>query len=367
VIDRNTVVFNEGFNQTFTRSGGGIYVGGTPPPAGGVTAGAGSVRISNNLIQGNQAASGDGGGLALSYVNGTDVLGDVAQRHRVRVVNNVIVNNEAALAGGGISLQDAAYVDIVHDTIARNDSLATAGGAFTSGPTQSVPQPAGIVSRGHTPALAQALGAGFSNPTLANSIVWQNRSFYFGPVAGGVQIPGANPALPTYGLIANPTSPYWDLGVLGGPTGAQLAPAYSVLTSTAGYAASNVATAPAFVAQYFNGSRRPTLNMPEHTIGIQVPAAFDEGGNFIRPLFGPLTLNNPAGGAFFGNYHVTAGVRGAALNAIFNQVPDVLQFDFDRQPRAAAPSQGPNPHRGADEKLAPPAPTTPIPPQFLRP
>jgi hypothetical protein len=368
-IDRNTVVFNESFSQTFTRAGGGIYVGGTPAAVGALTPGSGNVRVSNNLIQGNQAAAGDGGGIALGNVNGADVeqSAGAAGRHRIRIFNNVIANNEAALAGGGVALQDAAYVEIVHNTIVRNDSLATAGAAFTAGPLQSVPQPAGIVSRGHTPGLAAALGAGapaYSDPLLVNSIVWQNRSFYFGEVAGGVQIPGdPNPTPPTYGLLANAATPIWDLGVLGAAAGAALNPDSSVLTSVAGYAPSNVATPPSFVEQYFNGPRNPAILPPETTIGIQAPAAFDEGGNFIRPMFGPLTLNR-ADGSFFGNYHLTSGVGGAALNAIYppGAVPGALLFDFDREPRPEAPSQG-VPHRGADQKLAAAPPTTPIPRQ----
>ena len=60
----------------------------------------------------------------------------------------------AALAGGGIALADAARVRILHTVIANNDSTATAGDAFAPGsPNQSTPQPAGIVSRAHSPEL----------------------------------------------------------------------------------------------------------------------------------------------------------------------------------------------------------------------
>ena len=45
----------------------------------------------------------------------------------------MIVNNVAGLAGGAISLQDSAKVNIIHTTVANNDSTATAGLAFEPG------------------------------------------------------------------------------------------------------------------------------------------------------------------------------------------------------------------------------------------
>ncbi len=354
VIDGNRIVFNESFNQGLTRSGAGIFVGGRQPIAAEMTPGSGAVRISNNLIQGNQSAGGDGGGIALQGVNGQDILTytnplEIGLRYGVSIYNNIIANNVAALAGGGISLQDAAYVDIVHNTIVHNDSLATAGAAFTAGPNTSVAQPAGIVSRGHTPLLATALGAaGFSNPRLANTIVWENRSFIFGPLPGGVIGPDGG----TYGLSPAAT-PYWDLGVLGASAGSALNPQYSVLTSTAGYAGTNSSAAPAFVATYFNGPRNPAIIPPDGTPGIAVPAAFDEGGNFIRPQFGPLSLFK-ADGSRWGDYHVGSGVVGQGLNAMFGgagSVPATLLMDYDRQARPQA-----TPHRGADQAATTTAP-----------
>jgi hypothetical protein len=278
----------------------------------------------------------------------------------VNLFNNVIVNNTAGLAGAGVSLQDAAYVDIVHNTITRNDSLATAGSAFAL-PIQSTPQPAGIVSRGHTPGLLAALGGGeaaYADPSIVNSIVWENRSFYFGQLPGGTPVPG-DPTGPQFGLIENASQPYWDLGLLGGPAGSTLAPMSSVLTDATGYDPSNTSNLPAFVQAYFNGDRRHAyvINEPT-TLPILAPAAFDEGGNFIRPQFGPLSLHNTAG-LFFGNYHVTAGEVGANLNALYGDaadVPGTLLTDFDGEPRPPL-----TPHKGADEKGAAPAPVTPIP------
>ena len=385
-IDGNTVIFNETFLQAAGTNGGGIFIGGTPAVAGALTEGSGTVDVTNNLVQGNAASGGDGGGIALGGVNGQDItqFGGLLQglRYRVRLYNNVIANNVAGLAGGGISISDAAYVDITHDTIVDNDSTGTAGAAFTAGPLTSVPQPAGIVARGYTPLLAAVLsGDPTANVTLANSVVWHNRTFYFGPCTPtkgsrcGIVPVGPNPGPTQYAEIQITARPYWDLAVLGGS--GQFNPLSSVLSALSGprtsadylsgtnnvtYAASNSTTAPAFMASYFNTDRRNAYQVGgttgEATL-ISVPAALDEGGNFIRPQFGPLTLENPNNnpGPFFGNYHVTAGVNGAALGSLYLVVPGALLTDFDQQGRPAA-----TPHRGADQVLAGnPPPTTPVP------
>jgi len=382
-IDGNTVVFNESFTQAVGTSGGGIFIGGTPAAAGALSLGSGTVDVTNNLIQGNAASGGDGGGVALLGVNGADVdlFGPVLEglRYRVHLYNNVIANNVAALAGGGISMQDAAYVDITHNTVVDNDSTGTAGAAFTAGPLTSVPQPAGIVARGFTPPLAALLpGPTAANVRIANSIVWHNRTFYFGALTPAICAtqPCVTPVSPTpgttqYGEIRIAARPYWDLAILGG--NGQFAPASSVLTALTGpsssanylagtnnvtYAATNVITTPAFVSSYFNADRRFAYQVGgtngEATL-ISVPAALDEGGNFIRPQFGPLSLETAGSASFFGNYHLTSGVNGASLITLYGTVPDGLVNDFDRQPRPTGA-----PDRGADEVITP-VPTTPVP------
>ena len=72
LINSNTIVFNETFAQSQTTNGGGVFVGGTPGIAGALTPGSGTVTVSNNLIQGNGATGGEGGGVALLGVNGLD-------------------------------------------------------------------------------------------------------------------------------------------------------------------------------------------------------------------------------------------------------------------------------------------------------
>lgn len=333
-ISNNTIVFNQSFNQGVTVSGGGVFIAGNAPLAlGGLSPGAGSVDIVSNLIQGNQAGAGDGGGIRAAFVNGQDVQrsGNTPDSwYSLQVFNNMIVNNTAGFAGGGISLQDSARVFIVHNTVANNDSTATAGEAFAPGnPSQSLPQPAGIVSRAHSDLLAAAFGTysrvlpykEFSNPSLVDNIIWHNRSFYF--VADTTQNP------PFYGLVpdvgAGQEPAFWDLWVFGTAAQRYLDPRYSVLTDRTGYHTSNISADPLFVEQYFNGGRTYAF-VPEITTSIQVAPAFDEGGNYIDVKFGPLT--------YTGDYHLRSGSPAVnrGLNSPMSTFPELLT-DFDGQRR----------------------------------
>ena len=148
----------------------------------------------------------------------------------------------------------------------------------------------------------------------------------------------------------------------------------------------NSNTAPAFTTAYINVDRRsayqvgesacvptpthacPTTGSGEATL-ISTPAALDEGGNFIRPQFGPLSLETAASAGFWGNYHLTAGVNGRNLcggasnlfGACGTGVPGAVLFDFDNQGRpTGTPAINGAPHRGADQSVLP-VPTTPVP------
>ncbi len=369
VIDHNTIVFNETFNQGLNASGGGIYIGGLPAIGGGLSAGTGDVFIDKNLIQGNLAGAGDGGGIRAEFVNGRDVRNNnnggttsVSNWNRLDITNNMIVDNIAALAGGGLSLQDVTRSRIVNNTIANNDGIGTAGEAFSPGsPNQSNPQPGGVVARAHSAALLAVFNdnntpngirntrGAYSTPDrFANNILWHNRSFFWAVDTS------VDPA--TSGLVANPADGgYWDVAVLGTPTARFMLPSYSILStltqqghSYAGFG--NLESDPLFQAQYFNTAPATGWTLPEIPPGVGTVPAFNEGGNFISVYYGPLTLD-PTAGQALGNYHLmTTGPLSPASQAgnedVTNGMPR-LNSDFDDQIRPSPDDT--NPDIGADE------------------
>jgi large repetitive protein len=352
-IADNDILFNESFNQGRTVHGGGILIAGGGAPVGQLSPGAGSVVIEANRILGNLAGAGDGGGIATLQVNGQDVVGNSNQHgswYTVDIFDNLIVNNVSALAGGGISLQDTVKANIIHNTVAHNDTTATASQAFTPGfPNFSNPQPAGIVSRAHSDLLrAAVISAGnqvpanlktvFANPRLENIIAWENRSFYF------FGDPEDDP--PLYELReAEPL--YRDLAVIGAD--GSLSPQYSVLTSLTGFDGTNysgngnISGDPELIEAYFNGPPAGTVILPEP---LFVAAAFDEGGNFIQVRFGPLTLEGKDRETL---YHLGAGSSavnaGTNLTGPYPALSD--DFDGDLRPIGSAVDIG------ADEALQP--------------
>jgi len=259
-IEHNTILFNQATNPTIVTNGGGLLIMGAPdqdPPCGLTTDqdclaapntvspsdGAGPGLIINaNMILGNSADSGSGGGLRLQAVNGTDVVnfsngqratswpsipasffpGSFSQPafqmqtpwNAVQVTNNIIANNVAGWDGGGVSLLDSLDVNIVNNTIVSNNSTASSGVLFSSlfaplASTQNVstacsqatgmtscPQPAGVVSVTNSAVLRANLPNGvncptnhgtngnacrtYSVPVLDNDIITGNRSFVIG-------------------------------------------------------------------------------------------------------------------------------------------------------------------------------------------
>jgi len=301
IIRNNTIIFNQTFQQTAGAggAGGGIYIsGGVPLGNDALTTGAGNISIDANIIQGNQAGADDGGGIMLRFINGQDTAAASASWYAVDVTNNIIVNNISGLAGA-LSLQDALKVNIVHNTIANNDSTATSASAFSGGISISTAQPAGVVSRANTPALSKAIAgkgfAAYSNPILKNNIIWQNRSFYWDVSQNGNQ-GGLVPDIEAGGAAV-----FSDLAVIG--IAGLLNPQFSILTSTDGYANNNSSADPGFAAQYFNGGPDHLLSATGSASILTIPA-FDEGGNFIDLSTGPLTLVNPVTGLRFGKYHL---------------------------------------------------------------
>jgi hypothetical protein len=338
-IANNRILFNQTFNQGTGANGGGLFIGGTAPIAPNpLSAGAGNVNVLANLIQGNQAGAGDGGGIRAQFVNGMEVRNpsnggttSLGSWYRVNLYDNLIVDNMAGLAGGGISLQDSTRVFLTHNTVANNDSTATAGAAFAPGsPNQSEAQPAGIVAHAHSSVLKAVFddpqtpngirntrGAYSTPDNFTDNIVWHNRSFYWR--IDDTTAPSTFGLVPDIGAGAAPV--FRDLAVLG-VAGACLNPLTSILTAlsepsgdgtvTCNYnAVSNSTTDPAFVAEYYNsGDPGQTILLPETTTSLATAAAFDEGGNFIDVRFWPLTeytITDPTTGAqgpAYGVYHL---------------------------------------------------------------
>ena len=329
-ISHNAILFNQSHNPTIPTYGGGITISGAPfegavqenspidldrAPALSPGAGPGLV-IDGNLIMGNTAESGGGGGLRLQHFNGYDVFNTPtvpANWWGVTIQNNIIVNNVAGWAGGGVSIQDAVKVNFRNNTVASNDTTATAGILFdtlgapnsTTAPpgcdprtgvgctnpvTNSQNEPAGLVVHPHSLMLSEAFATAgttpvpcpagsvppgashaqdcklFSHPILANNIFFQNRAFHITVAAPPLPVIQLVPALtqattgacPSTGQIGGAGPSYWDIGVYGdgGPTtfnpaGYRLNPTNSILTSTAGYGAGGA------------GNRNGTFNNPD--------------------------------------------------------------------------------------------------------
>ena len=377
-IANNRILFNQNYNQSANPTGAGVYIGGAAPvDAGALSAGSGSVTLQQNLIQGNNAGAGAGGGVRLDQVNGLDVSrapNNANAWYSITMVNNMIVDNVAGYAGGGVSMVDALKVNASNNTIAFNDTTATSQEAFSNaGDPQSSPQPAGLVSHRTSDGLLTALGTQknnylFSKPTLANDILWHNRAGCWaitGSGAGqfGLFDPNASGGCDTASPMgAHPV--YVDLAVLGttgqgsfaakyvGAGVDKLAPDHSILSDLLGNNGydrnANLATDPKFVSYYVNADRKPTPFIPGFSTTIDTAATSDEGGNFIDVRFGPLTQwncmaadgtvkspQNAANCKLFRDYHLLAGSPAIDVGlprASGNGVPDV---DYDGDARNA--------------------------------
>jgi hypothetical protein len=256
-IEHNTFLFNQSLNPTIPANGGAMIVMGAPDvdpscstvdqdcvdpligpngqpiaPSVGPSDGVGpNLVINANLIMGNGAEAGTGGGISFQNVNGSDAVafpGAPKNWWHVTVTNNIIANNVAGWDGAGISLLDALNTDIVNNTIISNSTTASAGVLFStlgaplasqpgntgSNPssgknciqtngTSSCPQVAGLVSEPNSSLLTANLvatgvpvvcpaghytSASATNgncvvaavPELFNNLIWQNSAYYVG-------------------------------------------------------------------------------------------------------------------------------------------------------------------------------------------
>ncbi len=149
-INNNVILFNQSTNPTLPTNGGGIVIQGANEPrtlngteCGGATdtdcppglgdgTGQGLV-IDSNLIYGNSAESGTGGGIALEQINGSELIAfpnNPNNWYAITLTNNIIANNVAGYDGGGVSMRDALKLKLVNNTIISNDTTASAGVLF---------------------------------------------------------------------------------------------------------------------------------------------------------------------------------------------------------------------------------------------
>jgi large repetitive protein len=160
--------------------------------------------------------------------------------------------------------------------------------------------------------------------------------------------PGDPGCTSTFGLCPDPSGAlacptgnsfvFDDLAVIG--TAGTLSGTFNLLTPDPWMPPGPTDPSTLFVEEYFNGNSS-SVSQPEITTGIQTPAAFDEGGNFIRPRFGPLaqyndpTPNDGDPGALFGDYHILTGSD--AHNAGSSTTPAT---DIDGDDRTVSPDIG---------------------------
>ncbi|MCC6631809.1 MAG: multicopper oxidase domain-containing protein [Gammaproteobacteria bacterium] len=382
VIADNHIIFNQGFDQTVAGggNGGGLLIAGITPQVGAAIAqspGSGSVLVLRNVIQGNHAGSGDGGGILLRRINGQDVLASSLRRNwnRIDILNNMIVNNVAGYRGAGVIMQDALNVDLFNNTIANNDSTATAGNAIDVGLNNSTAQPAGVVLLAPSSELLAGLNAVqraavadvASNPQLINNIILGNRSFEWTtstPVGG---VPGAGTPGAGGGTLAPAAEPFWDLDVEASVDAPLLAfrAVRNILTNNAsnsGYtnnpkvAGTLAAEQALMVNPYWNCSPPTTtgscvladgtIHSGEFNTLLVSAAALDEGGNFIDVHYGPLTLGDS-------NYHLTATSSAIDSGRVTPPPGVYLGADIDGNPRVGRYDIGADEYAAVGANVAP--------------
>ena len=242
-ISKNRMWFNSSYDE-----GGGIMIAGElPADPSRLSEGSGPVTIDANIIQAN-LASDDGGAIRLLQTSGSHI--SRANPETIKITNNTIANNVSAHEGGGIALDDAAFVDIVNNTVAKN--LTTASAVTSDGSAA----PAGLSTAANSDPLQARLRSSafsgsatlasttFGQPTLLNDVFRDNRA---GTFSGG-WVTGIGGTLPDGS--ANDVND-WDMGVVDVP-GALLKPTHSVLQDGTGVQSdpSNSPVDPGFTANY---------------------------------------------------------------------------------------------------------------------
>jgi hypothetical protein len=388
-IEHNAFIFNQSTNPTLTTNGGGLIIEGNAPDgtlaensnidvdAGpSLSDGAGNgIVVNANLMMGNTAESGEGGGLRLQNVNGNDIFNNptsISHWYNVQVTNNVIVDNVAGWEGGGVSIQDAVAVNFMNNTVAANDETSTAGVLFdtlgaqfantpppncnpdtgagcTAPVTTSVPQTAGLVTHPHS----LLLGPAFTSPTVTcpNS---------FSTNAGGrlVNVAGSGAAVGTagYATVAGATTctkvslPVVSNDVIfnNRPFNMTVAgsPAVVVLTPPLSQPAT-----PAFAGGVVTGGMGACATGAHFwDIGVYGDTTIsggNPGGYKLNPTYSVLTsLTGPAGGYGAATSHNSAGPTGgtglfASMYCNGSRVPPEIAPTICTANPSAPPGTGP--------------------------
>jgi len=371
-IEHNAILFNQSTNPTISTNGGGMVImttapdgsSATQPECGSVTdvdcapgLGDGSgpgLTINANLIMGNAAESGSGGGIRFQGVNGTEISRfplDPGHWYGVTVTNNIVANNVAGWDGAGVSLQDALAVNLINNTVISNDTTASAGVLFntlgaplasspgatnqTTSSTTSAPQPAGLVAIQNSPPLVASLPATilcplghavglnlsngacrtFSIPLLYNDVFWQNRSFYIGVGALGTGTQNQQNVVSLYNAFTSTqavTQPSADNAasngtgtIITGGTGACVTPvSYWDLGVRGDTGPSNHASGVTLAPTYSiitdasdypsanNSASNPTV-LTQYCNGSRTPPEFKSLGYQVPPGISDATVPNP--------------------------------------------------------------------------
>ncbi len=319
------------FNASYDEGGGIMIAGELPPVPTQLSPGTGPVIIDGNVIQAN-LASDDGGGIRLLQVSGSHVT--KADPGTITITNNTVANNVSAHEGGGIALDDAVFVNISHNTVAKNLTTAT---AVTS---DGQPAPAGLSTAANSDLLqarlqnttyfpAGPLGTTmFSKPTLFNDVFWDNRA---GTFSGGY-VTGIGGTLPDGSANTVDT---WDMGVT--DIAGTLTPTNSVVKDTTGITASNTnkSTDPLFKTPY---------DVTVNVLASRTYPAFRQAV-IVAQILPPSLM---------GNYHLTGSTSpayglgaasktttwGGTGNQAFNQTFTAPPLDIDNDPRPTVTGTG---------------------------
>ncbi|KAA6464599.1 choice-of-anchor D domain-containing protein [Acidobacteria bacterium AB60] len=367
-ISNNTIIFNQSLNPTIPANGGGLLLMGTPDvdtvcggtididcldpaairsPSDGIGPG---LQVNANLIMGNAAESGSGGGLRLQNVNGSDIAAFPRTPNNwwsPSITNNIITNNVAGWDGAGISLYDALNTNIINNTIAFNSTTASAGILFTTigaplassdqgpptsstGPNQGNPDPSGAyncTANNHSTSCPQPAGlvAVENSASLQSSLpVSITCPAYHSLTATGGRLSNAtvsNGSCRTYSYPLLLNNIFWDnsayyigVGALSNGFQQNVVTLYNAFTTTP--AANQTATGQCVGGlSYWDIGVRGDMTVAGHESGLSLLPLYSlfDSSNFVAPYSngtygtsaaasGNLTNNGATTPAFVSSY-----------------------------------------------------------------